>query len=245
MLISTVARVDRRGWRYVLATHCGLKTKHQEDITERDEFESAPFVFSLDEASGDDDWVGNMLLDFFSDLDAPPSAYLTATVRQIANNMPRRLPPLELVDIPIAVTVNASCNGTTLHAERIYRMLRTFTSMHNGWHVPVRVSDGAVADTPIECAFVLRPMEVDLLAGWVTPNAVRALTEMTAGADEVPVGSIAMIGHLEDDSADDAQRAQILGSASERLLCASGVPEEKRAKLDKISLQACFTNRHQ
>jgi hypothetical protein len=85
----------------VLTTHCGLKAEYEESDTESEEFARAPFMFALDEGTCVGRWTEDILLGFFSEPDAAPSAHFMETVRQIASNAPRRLPALESVDVPI------------------------------------------------------------------------------------------------------------------------------------------------
>jgi hypothetical protein len=236
LLLSMVAHVDRQGWRYVLEAHCGVASSQWDRNMESAGFAHAPFMFPQDErGAAESAWVSNMLLAFFAESDAPVDAYFAETVRQIANNMPRRLPALKRVEVPMMVTVNSSCDGLTPHPEHIYRVLQAFKVQHNGWRVPIRVSNRAASD--IECTFVLRPIQVELLAGWVTPSAPNMLGAMTAGANDVPISSISVVAHLDPDvPAEYTPGAQIVGHALERLLCATGVPEGERVMLDEIHL---------
>lgn len=235
LLLSMVAHVDLQAWRYVLEAHCGVPNDHWDRDVDAAGFAHAPFLFSQDELNSDSAWVSSMLLDFFAKTDKPTSAHFAETVRQIANNMPRRLPALERVEVPLMVTVNASFDGQTPHPEHIYRTLQVFKASHNGWRVPVRVSNREASD--IQCAFVLQPMQMELLAGWITPSAPKVIEAMTGGANEVPISLIKVVAHLDPDvPAEYTAGAQIVGHALERLLCATGVPEVARVMLDELYL---------
>jgi hypothetical protein len=53
-------------------------------------------------------------------------------------------------------------------------------------------------------------MEAVLLGSSVELNVTKVFEETTARGDEVPIGSISLARHLQDEAVDDATSAQIL-----------------------------------
>lgn len=246
LLISMVARVDRCGWEYLLVNHCELKTDGKEEYTESDEFAQPQFRLRFKEGEFPPHMALSVLGTFFWRSDSPPpSAHFSMAVRKIASYSVFGLARPIQVSIPVVVVMNGSCKGRSPFVDESYRRLALLKSKDYGWRFPFCTTastqhDGrSIRETPLfHCSFVLERVEFELLTGNLLLRAGKVFTKMASREDDIPVSCVAMTPHIDTGlDLDDAESAQVLGRSVERLLCASGVPTEKRARLDQVFLK--------
>lgn len=119
--------------------------------------------------------------------------------------------------------------------ERTYRAVRALQARHRGRRLPVNLSALDHDGSPFDCAFVLEPLDIEMLLELLTPESTELVGEVVGAADELPLCRLVLMPEIHFRlNMDPARAIQALGKMISRVLCASGCSEKSLPVVDVV-----------
>lgn len=243
ILLSILARMDAQAYEFVLTKYCDVMLEDEAKVTEEGDFFRPRFMIEMTQ-SEIEEWMPTMLDAFFSDRNAALSDKLAEATRRIVENCEPGVLQREPLDIQVALSVYSNARSHPPIVENIYRLLKAAQRASGGWRFPVVIPPSADGKkSPLECAFVVEPLDVALSTGGLLLTEAELIGRLVVARDDCPLSRVSVMTHITEDAGLDAARAaQAVGKMVGRVLCASGCLDEMPPNLEEVEFSASMPN---
>lgn len=160
---------------------------------------------------------------------------LEVAVRQIvARGMGGRITKQgERIDIPIGVHLTS--NSASVALETLWNSFQGLKAKSGGWRFPLHFAPGEDR-SDVDCTFVLGPFEIRSYGRKLPSPSALVVEEIVTSSDQLVVSELNLTAVIAKGSTVEAKNAVMSGRLLQRILCASGCPEDSRADLQELVL---------